>query len=182
MSATMPVQSIVLDKLKVAASGRLSAQMAHEARAQVYVDHFADGIVAELQTSLLRHKVDAQTVRVPFEKTESVETPGPRLVVPAAALLVALGMVLGAITASLPVFVLTAAVALVFVVLYAVNPPRDVTLTAKGEAVVDRVLFNAFPDATIVYPENLGDIWLPMQDVRLRTEYTDEMGPGGDSW
>lgn len=84
------------------------------------------------------------------------------------------GTAIGAVTASLPVFLLVALVALAGVVLYAANPPHDdVTVTAAGEAVVEREQFNAFPDNTTVYPNSLGAT-VRMATLNQRLEWSDE--------
>lgn len=170
---TLEHETIVLERLKYAAQRHLSAQMAHSARGEAVIDHTTGDLVARLRVDLLRHKVDAQTVHVPFEKTATQETPAPRYVVLVFAFLVAITVAVGAVQGSLAMFLVSAAIALAGVFVYAANPPHDVSLTVIGEAVVQRDLFNAFPDATMVYPENLGDIWLPMQDVRSAVFYQD---------
>lgn len=173
MKDTDVLQTILLDRLKIACQQRLSAQVAHDARPEAYVDHFTDAIVVGLQSYLYKHTVDRQELRVPFSKTETVEVPGPRWIVAAFALLAFVSTAVGALAGSLPVFLLASMSALIGVVVYAVNPPRDVTLTAAGEVVVNRELFNAFPDNTMIYPGTLG---APVRMARLERRMEWETG------
>ncbi len=150
------VEELLLTRTKVAARARLSPQLAHDAAVTTYVDRMSDSLVVQLQTEVLRHKVDVQDVRVPFSRTETVEIPAPKLLIPVGGLLVLLGIGLGFATSSVALFLVAMASALAFVVLYASNPSGEVAVTVEGDAVVHREQFNAFPESTVVYPPELG--------------------------
>jgi hypothetical protein len=147
---------LVLEKIKVASQGRIGPQMLHDMRMETWVEPMTDQMVLSLQSYVYAHKVDAQDVTVPFSKTENYTIPAPRRMLWTYGIVVALGVVLTLAAGSWPAFAVTAASALAWVVVYAANPPQRRSVTAKGEAVVHREQFNAFPDNGTVYPPSLG--------------------------
>lgn len=149
-------ETIDLQRLLESTRRRIGPQVARDLEVRSWLDHALDEMVLELTAHLYAHRVDVQDVRVPFSKTASVAVSAPRWQVRLFGPLVALGMALGVVTFSLAVFGFVAVVALVGVVLHAVNPPREVSVTISGEVVVRREQFNSFPDNERVYPREFG--------------------------
>lgn len=159
---------LILEKIKVASQGRIGPQMLHDMRMESWLEPMTDQMVLRLQSHVYAHKVDTQDVTVPFSKTENYTIPAPRRMLWVYGLVVLLGVVLTFAAESWPAFVVTAASALAWVVVYASNPPQHRSVTAKGEAVVRREQFNAFPDNGMVYPSSLGG---PVQIAMVKDQY-----------
>jgi hypothetical protein len=160
-------ERLILERIKVAARQVLGPQVAHDLKVQTWMEHMTDQMVLELRTHVYAHKVDHQEVRVPFQRSETVTVPGSRRLLWTYPLVALLGVLLGFAYESLPAFILSGAAALAFVIVHASNPgPYNLTVEAKGEVVVERDQWNAFPDNTTVYPDSLGG---PVQIAQIQT-------------
>lgn len=158
--------ALVLERMKVAVHERMSGQLAADLMIQQHEDFMRDHLITRLATYVLTDHLATEDVTAEFSKTVALsderEVPGPRLtVVPPAVGVLAittLGIVLGNLLA------LAAAMlfAVLFVVIYAANPPQTVALQdeqeVSGTVTVPVKSYAAFPENETVYPRDLGRI------------------------
>jgi hypothetical protein len=154
--AAITTNSVVLEKLKVAARAQLSAQVMRDLRVETYMEPMLNRMVIQLASHVYAHEHARNDIVVPFEKTAAAHVPAPRRFLWLFAPIVLAGLVLAAATASWPAVVLSMLVATATVVIHAANPPQSATATARGDVTVTARDLYKFPDNTMVYPGHLG--------------------------
>lgn len=171
------MESILLDKLKVAARQQIGPQVLHDMELRTHMDYMTDRMIVDLRSHVYAHKVDSQEVTVPFSKTETISV-APRRYLWTFLIASLLGLVLTAVESSWPAFVMSCATALAFVIVHASNPPKTVTARAEGTVTVSRDQWNAFPDNSMVYPKTLGS---PVELAIIQPPEIYYQRPGSDA-
>lgn len=150
-SPYVDVREIILERMKVAARQYLSPQLAHEARASVEFDHMADAMAIDLRTYVLRERLLTDDQSADYSRTVIVRQSAPRYV-RSLAVVTLLAVVLGAITATLAPFIISAALALAAVAIHASNPPVTHERTVSGTVTIPVTSYATYPDNTTVLP------------------------------
>jgi hypothetical protein len=156
-----------LEAVKVAAQGRLSAQMLHDAELRQSLDYMTDQMVFQLSSYVYGMKNEHQTQTVPYEKTiertkhvtgtvEDSRKAG-LIVFVVACLVAVLALPFSPIVSLVALGVITGAI------LSAVDVDRipyevdvDFSETVYGEIEIDAESWTIFPDNTQVFPREFG--------------------------
>lgn len=147
---------IRLERLKVAATGKLSKQVLYNTDVDVAEDLMMNQLIYRLITHIYVDKLATKDYEAKASGTAEVEVPAPRGLLRPWAFLAAAFAFAGAITPSVPFMVAAAGILAVGLLIYELNPPHTKQVTVSGTVTVPIDYYNTFPDNETVYPDSLG--------------------------
>lgn len=173
----LSMSTFTLERLKVAAAGRIGAHVLASAElheiSQVQA-HLFDGMCYRLTSEILAERTLDTEAKVVWSGSADVEIPAAR--VRWLCLLLPLAAALGLLTPLLGIgsFVAAVLVAIVGVALVAANPPRESRIVQhpiSGTVTVPATYWRKFPEIDHVYPKDFGT---PIRYSVLGTPYWEQ--------
>lgn len=147
--AEVAFKELVLDFVRVYCQQRIGAFTQSRMTPEVFHDRVVDQMVYRLSTDVLSHRVGTDDVVVPFEREQGVPFYWTVYVFLSLQFIASIALV-GPVSNWFLVPALTSIGALVAWLL------GDPKVRVRGEVVVPVTLYNTFPEADVVYPDNLG--------------------------